>query len=137
MAIISEQYKQLKKNYEEAKVRVIAEARTALNKCVSDIFEQLPDLRSFGWTQYSSHHSNGEYSSFSVNTYGVYINGACVDYGEDFTKGEELSDERYEEIRKTLIAFLTNIDEEILLYMYGDHVKVTVNRDGSTKTSKY
>lgn len=113
-------------------------------------------IRSFSWTQYTPYFNDGDACVFGVNS-DAMINGAD-EYGDSDDEDDEetpasvpgrptimpwasgLSPEQkaeadaaYEAWRapfKKIGAFLNGWEDEDMLFMFGDHVKVTVSKEG-------
>jgi hypothetical protein len=128
------------------------------------IFDQFPTLKSFSWTQYTPYFNDGDECTFGANTeypsikltdskdqedeefddededdYNVKKteDGRYIDKYEIGEKGEvEITD------RKKIVAFevkefLTEFEDDSLKAMFGDHVRVTVSRDGTVEQDEY
>lgn len=135
MAKAVEKFAEFKKAYEEAKISMLEKAGAAFKELVSDIFKQFPDLKSFGWTQFTPYFNDGDTCSFRVYTNNIYINDPGFD--DELNDGEELSYERYKKIEKVISQFLKDVDDDILFDMYGDHSKITIRRDGTAEIEEY
>lgn len=141
---LKKQIKELKKTYQAA-------AQAAFNEEAKALFETYPDLKSFGWKQYTPYFNDGDTCEFSAHTDEPSING-FDSYGDgDGDEGainlhELARDEIYDngkfvpnpkrcaKAAKTVKAvqkFLKQFDEEVLEAMFGDHVEVKITRKGA------
>lgn len=128
-----------KKSYTEAKQKMQDEAGAAFKELAADFFEKFPKVNSFAWTQYTPYWNDGEQCQFGVNndSYSIFLNGGNADYDEDYEEGQELDDATDSKASEAVSKFLQQFDDEILQDLYGDHCKVTVNRDGTAETEEY
>lgn len=95
-------------------------ARSFFEKGAAELFEQNPDLESFGWTAYTPYFMDGDTCTFSVNCDEPDINGEC---------GYEISNKNaLYPLQKLVRDFLLSFDATDMLVLFGDHVKVTVTR---------
>jgi hypothetical protein len=118
-----------------------------------DIFDAFPRLRSFSWTQYTPYFNDGEECIFGVHAdYGMrfrFANEAKVSdstyFEEDGTGYTELSykvrrgeQEPTEDEAAMLAAteLVTGVDEDTMKSLFGDHVEVTITREG-IETTEY
>ena len=90
------------------------------------IFNKYPELKSFGWEQYTSYWNDGEPTSFSVYAY-----SDCIDIN-----GEGEYTENFKQAAQEIEELLNSI-EDCLLDIFGDHTKVTIYHDGSIKQEEY
>ena len=122
----AEKLEKLKKKYaEECKNTLIPEFKK--------IFDKYPQVKFFAWTQYSPHFNDGDECIFSANidNYSLYINGvdgdgACDEYAMASSIDLNIPQNIRDEITKEICNITNNIGNEILEYMFGNHVKVTV-----------
>lgn len=64
------------------KVQELSKARDEMTKQLAgeftslfkEFFEKNPDIKSFGWTQYTPYFNDGDTCTFSANTYDLYLN---------------------------------------------------------------
>ena len=97
-----------------------------------------PFVEGIKWHQYTPHFNDGDVCTFSVDTYGVTVlvrrdpGAEPVEVG-DYTDEEAAPSEQWaiEDARK----FLEMFQEQDLLSLFGDHVEITVARDGSATTA--
>jgi hypothetical protein len=118
-------------------------ARDGMLLGFKEIFSAYPKLASVGWTQYSPHFNDGDECTFraNVDSYSIYLNGVNPDYGSDYSDEdegeEELPAELFEEIADEVSEFLSGFEDEDFASLYGNHVRVTVRRDGKTDIDEY
>lgn len=119
------------------------------------IFDEFPELESFSWRQYTPYFNDGDECVFRVYAdWGIEV---VLSTGEVF---DELSpyrdtiyvhvDGRYQsrpnpnkertlenKLHDAIVPFISSIDDETMKYMFGDHCKVTVNRNGTVDVDDY
>jgi len=135
MSTFMEKYAAAQKDADAALEAALTAARLAFQEGVDEVFAKFPKLVSFSWHQYTPHFNDGDACIFSVYT----------DYGEmEWNDGEEIvqferpglycDSSNYTEdqlavsdaVHRFLELFSTDAYED----MFGDHVAVTVKRDG-------
>jgi hypothetical protein len=142
--VLIEQFAEAKKNFQ-------AEAKKSLTAVFKEFFDETPEIKVIKWTQYTPYFNDGDTCIFRVNdpTFSNVDDSTLVStYGE-------LDMDEYEAKEEGLYAFegswsrpddlpahvVTNTDlisnlicseemEEVFEAAFGDHVCVTVTRDG-------
>lgn len=138
--------------YAEARARIEAaeeEARAACKKAFTKeanlLFEKFPNLESFAWNQYTPFFNDGDTCYFCVHADEPDINGLDDDEIE-FDSGKEFRGMKIVKVREPNEAYLTRqavtqfiyqFRKQDLEHMFGDHIKVTVYRDGKTEVEDY
>lgn len=112
---------------EEAKV----ESNKLFEQGSKQLFNDHSDLKAFSWSQYTPYFNDGEPCEFGSNHRYFAIAGQGNDL-EDFGPYEErdwdISDSTY----KAVDSFLGQFNDDDMYNLFGDHVKVTVTKDGAT-----
>lgn len=157
MAALKAQMNELKKQYRDA-------SKEAFYDAAKELFEENPAMESFSWHQYTPYFNDGDSCEFGVyaDDEGIQINGVgyydTYDLVEDgfemVTYGQgtrwEHTDKRinYKRVEveehaaiaplfEAVAKFVNTIDEDVLKDMFGDHVEVTVKRDGTVDVEHY
>lgn len=127
---MNDRLKALKENLQTLREKAKLEYQAALKEAAKEIFEKYPKLESFSWTQYAPYFNDGDECVFRVNE--VYqVNG--LNEWEDREEIKELGiDEALTEANDLVEA----IDDDAMRDLFGNHVEVTCNRDGSFSTSE-
>lgn len=154
MANKLEQIKRLREEYKELSQNLFAEG-------VKAIFDTYPDLIAVGWSQYTPYWNDGDPCEFSVHESQIQWKGVTdqddfedEDYGDEWLhdlNGYEyqqkmhnkypkekyyiMKDENEVQMHKAVDdvnAILREIDESTMEEMFGDHVFVTVTKEGVT-----
>ena len=113
---------EIKKRMAEAIKEATAPARAALVADFRAVFEKHPDVKHILWRQYTPYFNDGEPCVFRVRDVYVFT-GAD---GEDDYEGDWKHP-----ANKDLPDVGGNGTEDLLLAMFGDHVKVTLKRDAA------
>ena len=133
-------YSDLQKKFSELREAKKDAAGEMFREEADKIFEKYSDLLSFSWTQYTDYFNDGEPCTFSVH--GDYpdilLEGEDDYINEDYLYGEK-SDRlhKVEKITEDIRSLLGSVDEEDFESLFGDHVKVVVNRKGKTEVEDY
>ena len=69
--------------FEEKKQAMLKELQKEFPVMFTEIFKQAPNLKSFGWRQYTPYFNDGDSCEFGVNVDYPLINGEDEDYGDD------------------------------------------------------
>jgi hypothetical protein len=149
-----EQFRQEKRDL-ETKIKEAASVVFADGSKV--LFETHPDLNSFSWNQYTPYFNDGDSCSFSTHTDSLKISFNGVNEDEDDDDDEPYSLYSIERRIATgtnwdnsvfvklpvhdaaldIGEFLRNFTDEDLLSFFGDHVEITVHRDGKVSQEEY
>lgn len=141
------------KKFEDKKKQLVEELRKEFPNLFKSLFEQTDKIKSFSWTQYTPYFNDGDECVFRVN--GVYtVNENDIDEEEwydwrirYYLRGDKeysnLLEEKpnidintykiYELIEKTL----ETIPEDFMRDLFGDHVQITVFKDGEIRVEEY
>ena len=135
MTKAAEKYKTFKDQYDIARKAMIEQSRTAFKEIAQELFDAHPSLDSFSFKAYTDYFNDGETCYFHV--YLLWI--ALADWGllingEDPEESEDSGDE---ETLAAVSIFLQVFDEEIIREVFGDHIQVTVYRDGRAEVEDY
>lgn len=129
--------------------RMKAEGRQAFTEMSREFFERNPNVESFGWKQYTPYFNDGDTCYFGVcsDADSVEVNGV-QGYDVPVERSYKYNDKAnnlsyYEErdqklkVHKEVEEFLKAFEKEDLETFFGDHMKVTVYRDGTVETTEY
>jgi 5'-deoxynucleotidase YfbR-like HD superfamily hydrolase len=147
---------ELKKNYEllskqmsELREKMKELSKPYLEELFQKAFDENPEITEFFWTQYTPYFNDGDACEFSVHD--VYFildkdKDACSYEGTYISsyKPEEYNKHLYEIYSRRRVAELKNvldivnesihsIRDDIMQMLFGDHVKITVNRNSEGK----
>jgi hypothetical protein len=149
---VKSKYIEAKKKMEDLRKQIEEQAKTFFQEESKEIFAKHPDLERFSWTQYTPYFNDGDECVFGVNR--DYIGLAMKDEVADVEDDEEEDFDDYEtydyvngkkvyrsddkltakqRAGRDVIAFLHLFEDEDYKTMFGNHVRVTVSRDGVSK----
>lgn len=128
-------YEGARKKVEEAKKAAQEASRVAFKAGSAELFEAHPDLESFGWRQYTPYFNDGDECVFGVRSDFPDLNGM------DENGGDEEDYEAYYKLEKkfgkSVSEFLSQFSDDDMKFLFGDHVRVTVFRDGKIEVEDY
>jgi hypothetical protein len=122
-----EKFRELLKEYNEKKKMLFAEFSRTFTTTVAEMFIEGVDTISF--PMYTMYFNDGEECTFYVYFDNVEINRESM-YDRDFQQEE---DDMISKIGK----IVEEIPEEFFKDVFGDHILLTIYRDGEFSTSHY
>lgn len=146
LAEIAKQKEEIKNYKKELSKKIQAN----FHGLAKELFSLYPELKSFGWRQYTPYFNDGEACEFSSNHEYPIINGVDTDYGDDDVEEGAIDivknskktysdsstgwkdvknpdyNSYYKEIIDTLKEFLKQFDDDDMYDLFGDHVTVKV-----------
>jgi len=131
------------------RVELVEQLQTEFPKLLQPIFDQSKKIESIGWTQYTPYFNDGDSCEFSVKLDDLYINGEYDDdiewydwrvkytqYHLELTKEGKV--DWYEcDLLSKFKEILRSIPEDFYEDLFGDHVMVTVYKDGRIEVEEY
>lgn len=129
----------IRTKYEEYKAKFVSEAKEEFTKSFKEVFETYPEILSIKWQQYAPYFNDGEECVFRVHDCNYTFEGLeddlelCGGISVWDTEGNpELS--KYLYLNPILNLIDKNIGstsfEEVMQEMFGNHVEVTVTKEG-------
>jgi hypothetical protein len=108
-------------------------------KFALEIFAEFPDLKSFGWLQYTpfgNYNDTCEFGVYADYEDSIFINGVSDDWDGPGHAGDagEFGDKA--KASKSVVAMMKNFDDAVMLKMFGDYCKVTINRNGEATVER-
>ncbi len=147
-----EQIKQALEEFAEKKRVLTEQLRAEFPSILAPLFEKSKLINSISWTQYTPYFNDGDECTFSCNCGDISVNGESP-YELDwfnwkvryFLEKGEYADEVQKngwDVEESKIIFeiqeaLESIPEEFYRELFGDHVQVTCNRDGTVSIEEY
>ena len=141
----SEKYTRAREKIAAAKAEAQSIAEVAFREEATELLDEL-GVESFTWQQYTPYFNDGDACVFGVYADEPKINGFDAYEAPDrvtYLWGDKLTalstEERaeyerkyaeYSEPYRKVARFVISWETEDLLFMFGDHVEVTVSRDG-------
>ncbi len=124
-----EDYKQLqeqKKEIESKLRKLVKKSKNTLqkefHKAFKDLFAKYPLLEEISFKAYTPYFNDGEACNYrSTHDY------PDITYdGQEYEDGYELPDQK---CKKELFALMSSIGDELIEDIFGDHVRITIQRD--------
>jgi hypothetical protein len=123
------------------KAKFATEGKTAVHEALQEVFEKHPKLESFKWQQYTPYFNDGDTCTFGVRSIDCFTfdgeeDPKLFDYStstrENGYKSTRLGSDELHAASEALSALSAKLiaAEEVLEAVFGDHVEVTVTRDG-------
>lgn len=115
--------KELNERIKVLKSEMLEESKKLFKEVSAEIFTKFPEVESFAWHQYTPYFNDGDTCEFSVH---------CDDYSIVINEIGEADDDfdSFEKEREEISDFLSQINEEAMEEMFGDHVEIVVDRKG-------
>jgi hypothetical protein len=95
-----------------------------VHNAIKPVFDKYPELNNVSWRAFTPYFNDGDECRFNSYHDYPYINDYNPDYGDEAESS--WMDEAWEDVTEAL-SFLSNDDARTI---FGNHVKVTVTRDG-------
>jgi hypothetical protein len=122
-----------------------------------ELFNQFPELKSFGWKQYTPYFNDGDECIFSVRIDSLTINGFDYYDGDDADRDDMINihrrakrtiwnggivdnpefSEYFENIVNTIKEVVKAFGDEDLKFIFGEHSEVLVTADGAESKEYY
>lgn len=141
---IVEKIKQAIKEFDEKRQELTAQLKKDFPALLAPLFEKYPGVKNVRWTQYTPYFNDGDACEFSSNAGYADLN---YDGYEDQDEDEDESEETVkveaepiaapEEAEDEFQEVLASIDDSFYKDLFGDHVEVTVLRDGTINVEEY
>ncbi len=109
------------------------EAKEAFNAESANIFAADPKLESFSWRQYTPYFNDGEECVFSAHTSEITITYDGNEHEDVYLDGKQYgTPDDVWACSQRIKGLLEVFEEPDLKELFGDHVAVTVTKDGAT-----
>lgn len=130
--------------FDEKRKELTAQLKKDFPALLAPLFEKYPGVKNVRWTQYTPYFNDGDPCEFSTNAGYADINWD----GEDDEDDEEEENEEAETTKAEAVEVpeeaegefqdvLSSIDDSFYKDLFGDHVEVTVKRDGTIDVEEY
>lgn len=123
---------QLKMDYE---AKVAAVGKEAVVAAYVEAMAPHPTAKAVRWRQYTPYFNDGDACTFSSGDLSILFDGAdeeAGDYEDGYIENYGLGDEQ-----RAVFADMPDVDDDILLAVFDDHVCVTIERDGTCVVDEY
>lgn len=131
--------------FDEKRKELTAQLKKDFPALLAPLFEKYPGVKNVRWTQYTPYFNDGDACEFSTNAGYADLNYDVreEDEDEDEDETEEIKSEDTaapevpEEAEGEFQDVLSSIDDSFYKDLFGDHVEVIVNRDGTIDVEEY
>lgn len=148
IAEIEKLFRQMSVEMSELKATYQKRGQEIFKLAFKEFFETNPEAHVVGWRQYTPYFNDGETCEFNCYAEYAFVSNAkdykniewseysgdqedvWVSDGDCGDTNEELIPESVSKNIDSLRKLLSNIDEDIFLDMFGDHVQVFATREG-------
>lgn len=148
MQILDNIKKELKA-FEEKRAEMVKTLQVEFPKLLTPLFEKSKLIESVGWRQYTPYFNDGDECIFGVRQDDLQVNGEEQDempwydwryfsdrYKKELDGNTEINPEEMQVV-KEFSEVLQSIPEDFYKDLFGDHVEVTVHRDGRIDVEEY
>lgn len=118
--------------------------KEAFDQAFSKFFADNPKVDGIVWTQYTPYFNDGDTCTFGVHEPYLFSASAAAeneesveDYMHEHAISSYGNNNPLEGAYKEFGTIWQQIPEAIFLAVFGDHVKVTLNRDGTSEVEEY
>lgn len=114
-------------SFAEKKKALSDQLKSEFPAILKPLFDKYPAVEKIRWVQYTPYFNDGDECTFSANVWDIAVNDNEMYDGskENKAAADEFS------------TALKEIPEEMFKDIFGDHVEVTINRDGTVETEEY
>jgi TRAP-type C4-dicarboxylate transport system substrate-binding protein len=128
--------------FDEKRKELTEQLKKDFPALLAPLFEKYPSVKNVRWTQYTPYFNDGDPCEFSTNASWAdlnYNNNEDEDDedDDDTEKVEAEEIEVPEEAEDEFREVLSSIDDSFYKDLFGDHVEVTVLRDGTINIEEY
>ena len=137
MTTAQEKYAEMQEKIKKMQEEMQEKVKSLFNEIVTEFFAANPKIKSFSWTQYTPYFNDGEECVFGVNSYDptmIFVEESGL---IDTEKWEIAEEGEARDLQKATQKFIDGFRDEDLKTIFGDHVEVTVNNDGTAEVEEY
>lgn len=145
----------IKAKMAEVSALIKSEGKSAIADAMAGFFAKYPSIESVVWTQYTPYFNDGEPCEFGLGEFAVVgdLKSLGLKSYEDDNENNDYYEEGYptesscticwstkNETAKDIKGFLESLeslDDQVYLAVFGDHVRVVANRDGTFEVDEY
>lgn len=117
---LQEQFTDFKNQISSLREQITQVGELFLVENLQRILNKFPNLEKISWTAYTPYFNDGETCYYSSRHNYPEIEGVDLNYGTP----------EYTQIKKELSEFLSQFDDELMMDLFGDHVRIVITREG-------
>lgn len=136
----------------EKRAQLVEELRPEFPKILSSIFEKSKVIESISWTQYTPYFNDGDSCEFGIYTDCISVNSknhpcdeeedtAPIWEEKDYSQESPYLNPNYDPTEGAVVnefkTVLNSIPDDFYEDLFGDHVMVTVYKDGRIEVDAY
>jgi len=113
------------------------QAKSLFLEASKELFDEFPELVSFGWEQYAPYFNDGDPCVFSVHADYPTINGydtrrdRFVDNDEqEETEPTAAMESLFKKVKTPIAKLINTLPYDIMQEVFGDDLRVTITREG-------
>ncbi|KAA2242857.1 hypothetical protein F0L74_10030 [Chitinophaga agrisoli] len=132
--------KQSLAEFEEKKKAYVAELQKEFPGIIQPLLLQCDQIKSISWTQYTPYFNDGDECTFGVHNDDLEVNGQDLYDLEGYELSYSRKDREPSQLERAvddIRSALSEIPDDFYLALFGNHVKVTINRDGTIEKEEY
>jgi len=111
------------------------QSKTIFAEGSKELFNDNPELESFGFSAFTPYFSDGDENIYRVNGDDPDING--VDGYDVYGVEDKNEKAKLEKLQRTVASFINSFPTESIKNIFPDHSKITVYRDGRMEVEDY
>lgn len=126
--------------FDEKRKELTAQLKKDFPALLAPLFDKYPGVKNVRWTQYTPYFNDGDSCEFSTNAAYADLNWDGEEEDEDDEEEETTKTEEAEVPEGAEDEFqevLSSIDDSFYKDLFGDHVEVIVNRNGTIDIEEY
>lgn len=130
----------------EKRKALVSELQKDFPSLIVPLLAESKRIESIGWRQYTPYFNDGDECVFGVNNDYLEVNGVDED-NADFLNEKIWKDGKYENnpdidqhevaIFEKIQSVLKSVPDDFYKDLFGDHVRVTIHKDGRIETEEY
>jgi hypothetical protein len=117
---LQERFTEFKNQVESLRNQLVQTGEMFLVEHIQNILNKYPQLEKISWRAYTPYFNDGETCYFISRHTSPDIEGENLKYGTP----------EYEQIKKELVEFLSQFDDDLMLDLFGGHVQIVITREG-------
>lgn len=150
MEVINKINEQLKA-FKNKRAELVKELQRDFPNLLAPLFSESKRIESIGWRQYTPYFNDGDECVFGVHNDDLTINGIDeydgnekdIEFireriwnGSNWVKNPEIDKHEFD-LLKQIENVLKSVPDDFYKDLFGDHVRVTIHKDGRIETEEY
>ena len=122
------------------KKEMVSQLQKEFPSIIQPLLMQDDAIMSVSWRQYTPYFNDGDECVFGAHLNDIEVNGEDLYELDGYEESWERKHREPNNLEKTvdqIKTVLAEVPEEFYKELFGDHVRVTINRDGTVQTEEY